>query len=319
MTAAYEQPVDRGFRLVDAEVAGAHGVVQVPAEAGMGRRHLLDRAPDPPGHGGSRALGRAAEAARPAAQADGAGERVDELIELLARPLRPSEIVRRVGVVDLALQLHGTRADLAAGAVVEHDVAGRRLGRAIGQLQAVDLDAGLRQQARQVGEPLDLDEAHGLALERRRPQLAVPAEHGPRRGRRTDGARRLGLGAVVPVLVEDETHAPAEMDHVAVTEHARRGHRLVAAEGAVLALEVLDGGAALADDDARVAARQAAGRDADRRVVAAADDVLAVGQRPLAPVVDDDRRRGRRGRRHRVRLIESPRPASGRILPRPAG
>ncbi len=93
------------FRSVAGVDAELHAVGQVTGERGGGVGQRLDRRADPPGDSVARPLGGATRAATGAAQAELAGQLLDEPVELHLECLRPAEVVRRAGLGEVVLQL----------------------------------------------------------------------------------------------------------------------------------------------------------------------------------------------------------------------
>ena len=185
-----EVPVDGSLRLVKAERARAHRVFQVPSELGVGLGDFLDGTADSPRHSGSSPLGGAPQRPGPSAQPQRTREQLDDLIELLTGPFRPGEIVGGVGVVDLVLQFADARLNLAAGSLIELRRATGRLGRPVGQLEAMHLNPRSIEQPRQIAESLLVGELDGEPVEVQAPDGALAAKprhvgllgHGPRDG-----------------------------------------------------------------------------------------------------------------------------------------
>ena len=120
------------------------------AEGGVGGGDAPGGVADPVGHGCSGPLRGAALASAASGETEGAGEVVDQRVELGAGPFGSGEVVVGVGVVDVVVEVADAGLVLAAGAGVDH-LAGVGLDRGgAGQLDAVDLAAGLGEQHGQV-------------------------------------------------------------------------------------------------------------------------------------------------------------------------
>jgi hypothetical protein len=124
-------------------------------------------------------------------QPERAGQRVDQGVELLARPRCTGEVVRAIGFVDLALQILHARAIFALRTLVERDVVTARFGGPPCQLQAVHLVVRPREQDRQIAETFDLGQRHDLPVEGERPPIAVAPERRRGLARRGDTEHRL--------------------------------------------------------------------------------------------------------------------------------
>src|SRR5262245_47784838 len=154
-------PLNWRFRLVRAERAGPQRVLEVAPQSRVRAGDLPDRAPNPPRHRGARALGAAAQPARPTAQAERPGQDFDDAIELLASTFGARCVVHLVSLVDFVLEIADTLLNFAAGALVQHAIGIAALARPVGELETVDFLAALREQPRKIVEPLLIGELRG--------------------------------------------------------------------------------------------------------------------------------------------------------------
>src|SRR5581483_341784 len=134
------------------------------------------------------ALHRVGSGARATTEAERARELVRERVELLGGPGGTLAVTPLLGLLELVLEVVVAPLIRVTGAGIQHRarVADAHRGALACQLRDMDLASRLREQAREVVQPLDIAEAHGRGAVGHRPVLTVAAELVVRRRRLLD-------------------------------------------------------------------------------------------------------------------------------------